>query len=197
MSEYIKTRAKFHILNEVLSFPTIRNKDWTSDSFQERLPQKGDLVALSSAPPSKWYLSWLRDLAEENGMPKYLLESIEDGELCWWSNVGISFYNRERVANNPQWQWSDAQFAFRDRWGKVARKTGNRMVVPAEPVFGGDGGVTLNVRIRFGISDYSNPKTFPNWKKVSVKIMDAYYKSSIAEYDSQLPQREEEEPKCK
>lgn len=180
-----KTRAKLQILNEVLSFPTIRNKDWTSDFSLYATPQIGDLVSMSSAPPTKWYLSWLVDYEEINNWPRYLLESIEDGELCWWSNVGINFYNRDRVRESPQWRWTDAQFAFRDRWMRVGKKNDAYIVLPSGPMFSSeDNSVTLSIRIRFGFSDYSNHRTWPNWKKVTIKMMDDYYKECEAEYEN-------------
>lgn len=178
-----KNRARLMILSELMSFPTINNKDWRSD-FGNDKPQVGDLVSLTSAPPSKWYLSWFREYDQNNGWPKYLLESIEDGELCWWENVGLNFYDRERVANRPQWKWDDKQFEFNDRWHKVCRKNDAYIVLGCQPVFHDDGSVTLDVRNRFQFSDYRNPRTFQDWKKVTMKQMDAYYKESAAEYET-------------
>lgn len=177
-----KHRARIAILSEVLSFPTIRNKDWTSCHL-DTAPQVGDLVAMSSAPATKYYLSWLHEYDPNNGWPKYLLESIDDGELCWWENIGLSYYNRERIANMASWKWDDEQYAFDDRWKKVCYKKNDAYIVlPCQPSFMPDGSVWLDVRIRFGLDDYRNPVHFPNWKKVTMKMMDEYYKASSAEY---------------
>ena len=176
-----KNRARLLILSELMSFPTINNKDWGYNCGCDT-PQVGDLVSLTSAPPSKWYLSWLREYDPNNGWPKYLLESVDDGELCWWENVGLNVYSRERVANRTSWQWDDEQFAFNDRWNKVCRKNGAYIVLPCQPVFNTDGSVILNVRIRFQFSDYQNPRTFKNWKKATMKELDAYYKECEIEY---------------
>lgn len=175
-----RERARISILSEMMSFPTINQKDWTSRGDVEI----GDLVSLTSAPDSKWYLSWVRDYDRNDGWPRYLLESIEDGALCWWENVGINIYSRERVAERPTWQWDDKQFAFNDRWSKVCFKRHDAYIVlPMLPVFDGKS-VTLNVRIRFGWSDYHNPKTFPNWKKLTMKEMGEFYQECESGYDA-------------
>ncbi len=184
-----KNRARISILSEVLSFPTIQNKYWHRGDFSDDKARVGDLVSLSSAPASKWYLSWLRDYDYNNGWPKYLLESIEDGELCWWENVSVNYYDRETIRNRLTWQWDDHQFAFNDRWNKVGRRNDAYTVLPCLPTFNDDGSVTLDVRVRWGFSDYHKPQTFQNWKKVTMKQMDAYYKECKAEYDKNLAER--------
>lgn len=176
-----RNRARLLILSELFAFPTISNRHWKSDLMEDK-PQIGDLVSLTSAPPSKWYLSWFREYDPNNGWPKYLLESIEDGELCWWENVGLNFYDRERVRKN--WQWDDKQFEFNDRWRKVCRRNDAYLILPCQPEFNTDGSVLLDVRIRFQFSPYRNPRTFPDWKKVTMKQMDAYYKESVREYEA-------------
>lgn len=179
-----KNRARLEMLSELMSFPTINNKDWGYNCGCDK-PQIGDLVAMQSAPPSKWYLSWFREYDPNNGWPKYLLESVDDGELCWWGNVGLTVYNREQVANRPRWKWEDKQFEFSDRWHKVCRNNDAYIVLGCQPVFSDDGSsVLLDVRIRFQFSDYRNPRTFPDWRKVTMKQMDAYYKESKAEYEA-------------
>ena len=179
MKEPTVNRARISILSEMLSFPTVHGKDWTTDTFSSARPVAGDLVSMSSAPDSKWYLSWVVEIKNMSGGSQYLLKSIEDGSLCWWSNVWINIYNRERVADRHSWKWNDAQFAFNDRWMKVARENDAYIVLPVYAVFNGDE-VTLNVRVRFGWSDYHNPRTFPNWRKVTMKQMDEYYKECVA-----------------
>lgn len=178
-----KNRARISILSEVLSFPTI-GTNWKSCMFGTE-PCVGDLVAMNCAPATKYYLSWLHEIDPNNGWPKYLLESIEDGEMCWWGNVGLSYYDRERVSLRASWKWDDEQFAFNDRWNKVCfKKNDAYIVLPCEPIFTDDGGVLLEVRIRFGLDDYHNPVSFPNWKKVTMKMMDEYYKKSEKEYEA-------------
>ena len=179
MSKY---QAKINILSELLSFPTVRGKDWAS-VYGDNKAFVGDLVSLSSAPPSKWYLSWVRNYDPNNGWPKYLLESIEDGELCWWENVGINVYSRERVKENPQWQWNDKQYALSYRWYKVCRKNEVYPVKACQPKFNDDGSVELDVRIHiFHQSDFHNPQIFPDHKKLTVRAMTRYYLDSATKY---------------
>jgi len=178
-----KNRARLLILSNLMSFPTINNKDWGYNCGCDK-PQIGDLVALSSAPPSKWYLSWLREYDPNNGWPKYLLESIDDGELCWWENVSLTVYSREIVQGRPSWQWDDKQFEVNDRWHKVCRNKAAYIMLPCQPAFNADGSVTLDVRIRFGWDEYRNPRTFPDWKKLTMKQMADYYTVSKSEYEA-------------
>ena len=163
-----KNRARILILSNLLSFPTIRNKDWTSD-LGGGVATAGDLVALSSAPASKWYLSWVIENQPSSFGGKWLLESVDDGALCWWDNVGICYYSRERVAENPQWRWTDKQFAFQDKWNRVAKRNDAYIVLPRMPKFMDDGSVRLDVRIRHSLNEFSNPVVFPSWKKLTSK----------------------------
>ena len=177
-----KNRSRISILSELLSFPSISGKDWTR-CYSETPPQVGDLVSMNCAPATKYYLSWMREIKQdEYGIVRYLLESIEDGELCWWSNIGLSYYDRDRVAERSTWRWDDDQFAFYDRWQKVCQKNDAYIVLPCVPKFNEEGGVTLNVRIRFSFDDYRNPVYFENWKKLTNKAMDDYYKKSFNGY---------------
>ncbi len=176
-------RARLNVLNEVLSFPTIRNKDWQEDSK----PNPGSLVALSSGPATKWYLSWVVEVElREGGWHRYLLRSLEDGSLCWWENIGIYRYNPGRVRERPDWLWSDKQFAFKDRWYKVCYKQHDAYItLPGHIDFHDDGGVTLNLRERFGgMRDHDNfhhERTFESWRKTTMKMMSDFYIEGCAE----------------
>jgi len=179
-----KNKARLSILNELLSFPTIRSKDWYAD-WPDQKAAIGDLVALNSAPPSKWYVSWYIDTRNTNGMREYLLESIDDGDLCWWGNIGLSYYSRERVKENPQWKWDDRQFAFSERWFRVCRQSEVYPVRAMQPIFTGES-VELNVRLHiFYEANFRNPKSFENWKKVTMKEMESYYRESADLYSKQ------------
>jgi hypothetical protein len=183
-ARFSKSRARLEILSELMSFPTINDKDWGYNCGCDT-PQVGDLVAMQSAPPSKWYLSWLKELKADGGWQKYLLESIEDGELVWWENIGLTVYSREKVASRPHWKWDDSQFKFNSRWMKVCRDNDAYIVLPCQSVFNDDGSVTLDVRIRFRLDNYRNPCSFSNWRKLTIKQMDAYFKKSVAKYKAQ------------
>lgn len=141
----------------------------------------GDLVALSSAPTSKWHLSWVRDIDPSPDYPRHLLQNIHDGELCWWGNVGLSNLERSEVSAHPSWQWIDDQHAFKDRWFRACHKTRDAYIVlPTFPDFGDDGSVTVGLRTRFALGDNLPSKTFPNWRKVKVREMLEYYDEQIA-----------------
>jgi len=168
-----KVRARLSILNELLRNPAVRGEDWEHDIFGEQV-QVGDLISLSFAPINKWYVSWIKDIKKESD-GTYLLESIEDQELRWWSNVSISVFNREIVKERSSWRWDDKQFEFYDRWLKVGKRNGAYMLRPGLPIFTGKD-VILNVRVAFSLTAFSNPKTFSNWKKLPMKEMDEYYK---------------------
>lgn len=185
-----KTKAKISILSELLSYPTIRGKDWISD--WKVVPQEGDLVSLHSCPDSKWYLSWVVEYNHNGGNPSYLLESIEDGDLCLWSNVGITIYDREKASQRPSWRWTDAQFSFKDKWHKVFKKHDAYIILPRKIVFNNDGSVDLDVRVRFNLNDFSNPKTFPDWKKLKLKDLEEYYLDSV-DKESKYQQKLKEE----
>lgn len=175
-----KNRARLSILCTVLSSPAVSNKYWTA-CFGEIEPRAGDLVAMTRcAPANEWYMSWLHEI---NPNYNYLLESIENGAMRWW-NVGLSYYDRERVASNPHWRWDDEQFSFNDMWYEVAEKNGVNIVHPRQAIFMRDGSVVLDVRSRFDEDeDYSKPEAFPNWREVTMKAMDEYYKKSVEEYE--------------
>jgi len=179
-----KTRAKISILSELLSFPTIREKDWTANFMGKHDVLKGDLISLNSAPDSKWYVSWVHEIKTKNGFKNYLLESIEDGSMCWWTNIGINVYSRKKVSERPTWRWSDKQFTLYDRWLKVCKRNDAYIVLPKVPIFNKDNSVTLDVRIRFGWSEFQNPENFLNWKKLTMKEMSAYYLSSVEKHNS-------------
>lgn len=183
-------RARISILSELLAFPTISGKDWTSGTGRSN-PAAGDLVSLCSAPDTKWCLSWCREVVvTENGWQKFLLESLEDGELCWWTNVGVNVYSRERVSERPTWQWDDRQFAFNDRWNRVCYKEHDAYIVlPTLPEFKDTGAVILGVRIRHQFSDFRYSQEFPNWKKVTMKIMGEFYVGCCQRYKDSKPDK--------
>jgi hypothetical protein len=179
-----KNKARLSILSRLLSFPMLAQSQWQTH-YSDGAARVGDLVSLSCAPTTKWYLSWVVEIKGEDGrFTEYLLESIEDGSLCWWSNVGINIYCRETVADNPAWKWTDKQYDLNARWHRVCKKHDAYIVLPCPPVFHDDGSVTLNVRIRYGLNDFSNKQTFPNWKKLTMQVMEEYYTESCRLYES-------------
>ena len=152
-----------------------RSQDAFSGHARDAIP--GDLVAVHTARPDKWYLGWLveKEVAAPPREPRYLIESVEDGELCWWDNVALVHYDRETVRSHPQWRWTDAQHDFAERWYEVCRQDKDAyMYLPIAPTFDGNA-VELGVRVRLGFSPTVIRETFPNWRRTSRKAMGDFY----------------------
>lgn len=151
----------------------------------ENKAKVGDLVLLESIRGwTKWNIGWLRDIKPNNGWPTYVIESLEDGELCNWSNVGIAFMPRDELASHPSWRWSDRQHAFAKRWDRVCyKKRDAYIVLPLQPDFGEGYAVTLGTRTRFSLDDIRPTRTFPDWRKVTKAMMAQCYEECAAERD--------------
>lgn len=155
----------------------------------ERDAIPGDLVAPKSAPSTKWYLSWLisKQWPEGHACEQYTLESIEDGELCDWSNIGLIYYDRSQVKSHPEWRWTDEQHEFNDRWKKVCYKDRDAYIyLPTQAVFDGDA-VTLGNRTRYGFDDSRPSKRFERWKSVTKKQMLEFYDAAVLEAKANKP----------
>jgi hypothetical protein len=193
-----KYRSRLLILNNITQFSLSREygdgrAHGGTISFCASWDNKaipGDLVALQSAPCTKWYLSWLvsKQWPEGYACEQYTLESIEDGELCEWYNVGLMFYDRKTVAAHPEWRWCDDKHAFNDRWLNACRKQRDAYIyLPMMSEFEQDA-LTLRVRIRYSTDIYHPARTFLNWKKVTVKQMLEFYDDAVAELKSRKPE---------
>ena len=173
-----KNRARYSILSEMLAFPMLG-----ANYFSTGLPIVGDLVSLSFAFSSKWYVSWVVEISDDR--KRYLLESIEDGELCWWENVRFNIFDRNRVKERPSLKWNDRQFQLNDKWIKTSRKIDGYRVIPNPAVFNeNNDSVEFSVRIRFGIDDYTNSKTFENWRTVTIKELRNFCENCVSDYNS-------------
>ncbi len=183
-------RSRIEILNYIICFSTCTMYGKGAFSFQDekhafissllsysQIFPIGSLIKLSSAPFSKFYLSWLVEIKDGNNRfdQRFLLKSIEDGSLCWWSNVSISAYSEETLKNFPQWRWNDEQWAFKDRWFRACK--GAFGTLPKFPEFLDNGGVILSTRKRWDGGVSKTQKTFPSWKKLKSKEMSEYFKS--------------------
>lgn len=189
-----KQRAKIEILGWITQF-CLQNsslgKEKPPFKAYEHNVKSGDLVALTSCSFNKWYLSWVIEVEEQqSGFTKYLLESIEDGSLCWWTNVSFHLFQDREI---PQkWRWTDGQYKFQDRWFRVCYKKRDAYItLPLEPVFTDDGGVVLKTRTRFSLDENNKEIKFDNWKKVKVKDMLEFYDSVIAWRESLPPKAEQ------
>ena len=191
-----KERARIAILSHLAQFSLVRQTgglpycglDDMRFHSAERNPVIGSLVVPQSAPASKWYLSWLVEYKPGGGWPVYTLESIEDGELCDWGNIGLIAYDASQVAAHPEWRWTDEQYAFKDRWNRACYKKRDAYIyLPMFPRFDADGlGVTLGVRVRFGLDERTTARHFPVWKQVRIADMLEFYDSSEAQLSTPI-----------
>ncbi len=182
-----KERARILIVSHMAQFSLLRQ---FGDHVYSGLPDMrwrdaadkpviGSLVAPQSCSPSKWYLSWLVDY-KPGDWPEYGLESIEDGEVANWSNIGLIAYDSSTVASHPEWRWTDEQHAFKDRWNRACYKKRDAYIyLPTFPKFDQPGdGVTIGVRVRFGLDDRVLTQHFDNWRNVRIKDMLEFYDRS-------------------
>lgn len=185
-----RARSRLLILSHVAQFGLVRatgdGHTWGSSTTNFREGgQVGDLVAIQCASPSKWYLSWVYSIQRPEGWgcDQYTLESIEDGELCNWTNIGLIHLNREEFLSHPEWKWSDEQHEFKDKWFKAAYKRCDAYLhLPLHPVFdGGSCSVDLGLRARFGLCDPSRSIKVDNFKKATLKSLVAIYQALSGE----------------
>lgn len=180
-----KSRARDDILFYVLQFCLAHRYDhgivghlhgFNSTYGREKEARPGDLILLTSIRIKKWSLAWLLEIDAQQYGNRYLCESIETGELCWWENVGVEYLDRDVVAENDKWKWTDRQFQFEDRWNHVCYKQHDAYItLPLQPDFGTGLQVTLGTRTRFGMDDHLPKKTFDDWRKVTKKMMSEFY----------------------
>ena len=152
----------------------------------------GDLVVPTSTPISEWSISWLNEITKQKYGSIYRLESIETGQECDWSNIGIMFLDRDVVAQHPEWRWTDRQFRFNDRWRSVCFNEHDAYItLPLEASFGPGFEVTLGTRTRYGFDDYRPSETFPDWRKVTKKMMSDLYAKFIEDKPAKAPKAAE------
>lgn len=183
----IKSRSRILILSHIAQFSLGRECGGMEFAglremrFREnRTPAVGSLVAISSAPPSKHYLSWVHDVTLRDGFYEYGLESIEDGEIVNWSNVGIWEYDRTQTDRYPEWRWTDKQHEFSDKWRRACYKDrGAYMILPTGPTFGDGFSVTVGTRTRHGLNDFAPTKQFEDWRKVTKAMLLAFYDEAV------------------
>ena len=187
----MKKRARLLILNHIVQFSLQRkigehtygglhDMCFRGDLFGSDKAIPGDLVAVQSALVSKWYLGWLIEThRKENGYEHFSIESIEDEEICNWTNVSLIYYDRSQVKAHPKWRWTDAQHTFNDKWKTVCYKDRDAYIyLPIQAAFEGDS-VVLGVRVRFGIDEARSTRAFDNWNKVTKAMMLEFYDASV------------------
>ncbi|MFH6944586.1 hypothetical protein [Flavobacterium sp. FlaQc-50] len=195
-SKETRNQARIEILNFIIQFCTVKCFGPNSFSFGEEKtsfhgshfnkqdPPIGSLCMLQSAPTSVYYLGWLRDIkaSESRFSTQFLIESIEDGTRCWWSNVGIWHLPLEQTDKFPEWQWTDKQFAFKKKWHNCFKRRSAYGLRSLNPVFNEDGSVTLMIR-KMWSNDIFKEKTFESWKKVLSKQLLEFYDETLIEYN--------------
>lgn len=134
---------------------------------EEKLPV-GALCRLIAAPSTKYYLSWY--LGKKDG--EFYLQSIEDHEVCRWSNIGLQYIPIELTKDCPQFKYSDRQFKFHDLWDKIVRNQ-NYWMVPMWSKFDDETGEVI-LAIRWKFKDTRIERKFPSWEDVTVDQMKAF-----------------------
>jgi hypothetical protein len=158
---------------------------FVQSSFRDsgRHPIPGDLIRLESCPASKWRLSWLKQVEPlAGGDKRYLCQSIVDGELCWWSNVGVSYFHRLTTSRHPEWRWNDEQHAFRAKWIKACKRHDPYIYLPIDPDFNADGSAVVGTRVRHGIGTERPTRIVQNWKRATLKALGEHYLSMVDEH---------------
>jgi hypothetical protein len=178
----MKARSRILVLSRIASFSlahyvgdhpvSLVGTRWQS----VRIPAEGSLVALQCARESKWYISWVIKVEDADHV---LLESIDDGELCWWGNVSFLQYEGE----TPQsWRWTDRQHELNDRWMNACYKKRDAYIHrPNTLVFDGNK-VTCTLRTAFGIDKHTMSHVFLDWDKtpsISQRAMLEFYDMAI------------------
>ncbi len=182
----MKTKAQQSILYYITTFCIAYKFEGTkgtiglsSDSYfkAEGEPREGDLVVLKGARQSRWYLSWYISCEKKDNCfnDSHLIESVETGELCNWSNVSFSILNRKIVDEHPEWRWTDKQWEFQEKWFRACYKYRDAYInLPCYPDFKEDGSVVLTIRKRFNFGEPTS-KTFESWKKLLTRDMTKWY----------------------
>lgn len=138
-------------------------------------PPIGSLCRLMAAPSTKFYLSWYR--GKKDG--EFYLQSIEDHTVCRWSNVGLQYLPLQLTEGKPQFNYSDRQFKFQDRWEKIVKEQ-NYWMVPMWSEFSDDT-TEVTITIRWKFKDTRIGRTFPSWEVLTDEEMKAFAKEVEAQ----------------
>ena len=177
-----KHKARESIMHVVLQFCTTREyRRLEPYVFRSGEPKVGDLVLLESVRRwTKWNIGWLREISADHfGCHAYVIESLEDGELCNWTNVGLVYIDRQLLKDYPRWQMTDRQVEFWERLYKEFREIpfGPR---PANPYFDG-------VSVKFDIIDSLSRKEIGSF---SFDDFTALTEKKIEKFRKQIEKRE-------
>jgi len=147
-------------------------------------PPIGSLVTIGSAPVSKFYLGWLKEINQSDSRydTKFLIESIEDHSLCRWENISIWHLPLETSNKYPSWKWNDKQHAFRNKWFDTLKKKRDPYLIrPLNPIFHENGSITLSFR-KMWENDPIASILVPNISKIRVSDILTFYDQTLKEY---------------
>ncbi len=180
MAEIIKSLRRYDVaINRLL--PALLLNGWKCrKSGSGNNPSPGDIVMLSSAPPSEWDLSIYRS---DEGNGYHLVESMRTGVIGRWGNVGFYILDREKIGFPQSVDWTDEQFAFSDKFHKVYRRAGFHMAVPFIDRFEGD---TAHIifRTRYSLDDKLTPADISGWQKITQRSLMAQLVAAEAKHES-------------
>lgn len=188
------TRAYDSIIHTITQF--CLSTDFGSGSiasgYYKFLPEEyvcvGDLVAPQAVMrPTEWMFSWVVEIdrsGESSYGNQYLLKSCKTGNEIWWSNIGLKVFDRKNIKES--WKWNNKKHEFKDRWMRTVRKhyrSTNSLLKGLYPIFGDNGEVTLRAN-RGHLLDQNEyyERYFPNYKKVTIKIMN----EALLEIDKEI-----------
>ncbi|WP_156892476.1 hypothetical protein [Salaquimonas pukyongi] len=150
--------------------------------FLGKMAQAGDLILVSGIPQHGWSLCWLHRISSDQPENRYLCESVETGEMSWWSNVGIEYLDRDVVESHPQWRWTDQQFAFNDRWQRACGEPADwRGLKPLMPVFEAGFSVALALQAATGWREERQERRFEDYRKVTKTEMRSFFMHCLSE----------------
>lgn len=201
---FSKNRSRLEIMHYMLSFCTSRSYGADgrlypgSEGFVFGADGKdvrvGDLVLLESIMPPYFPVGWLHEIDLTHGAghsARYLVESIDNGKMCWWSNVGIKYFPRDKVSSC--WRWVDRQWEFKERWFRVCYKIkGAYIDRPLFPEFGEGFSVSIGLRTSHGIDDIVARRTYPDWRKITIGMLAACFDECVAERNAERDRRKAE-----
>jgi hypothetical protein len=158
-------------------------------------PQVGDLVLLDAMRDVEYRLCWLKDiqLDQEHGFHKYLCESLQTGQQCWWSSIGIKFLHRHTLNQHPEWRWTNEQHDFQSRWFQACANQGAYVYRPLMPDFLEDGMVIIGTRTMFSqAADYRARHYLANWQDTTVEQLEVIYQNLVKDHEQHLKNQQDQ-----
>lgn len=83
----------------------------------DRPIKEGELVVICSAPNSIWGFSWVHEVGNA-AHGEYCLRAVGTSELCNWTNISVTPFQRERYEGRDDLAWWPHQYDF---WIKLRK----------------------------------------------------------------------------